>query len=159
MSKTTTRVPAAHLASAALTQADYERLADFRFALRQFQAFSQHAAKAAGLTPQQHQSLLAIKGAQARGGMSISDLSHRMLLRHHSAVELVDRLVSAGLVLREASEQDARKVMLTLTLRAEDVLASLSAAHLEELQRVGPVLSDLIASVSAAGPHPDVLAF
>lgn len=159
MPKKTPRVPGTPESASALAQSDYERLADFRYALRQFQAFSQHAAKEAGLTPQQHQSLLAIKGAQARGGMSISGLSQRMLLRHHSAVELVDRLVSAGLVLREASEQDARKVMLTLTRRAEDVLASLSAAHLEELRRVGPVLTDLIARVSASGTGLDVLAF
>lgn len=132
----------------ALTQSDYERLSDFRHALREFLAFSQQAAKEVGLTPQQHQSLLSIKGAQARGGMSVGGLSRRMLLRHHSAVELVDRLVEAGLVKREASMEDARKVMLRLTRRAEALLTRLSAVHLEELRRVGPQLKGLIEEVS-----------
>ena len=131
-----------------LSTTDYQRLADFRYALRQFLAFSQHAAKLAGLTPQQHQALLAIKGAQARGGLSVGDLSERLILRHHSAVELVDRLVQARLVNREETAQDGRKVMLSLTDDAEALMLSLSAAHMEELRRVGPGLSELILQFS-----------
>lgn len=131
-----------------LSVTDYERLSDFRFALRQFLEFSEAAARGAGLTPQQHQALLAIKGAQMRGGMSVGDLSRRLLLRHHSGVELVDRLVAAGLVERTSAPLDARKVMLELTVKAQDTLSRLSTMHLEELRRVGPALNELISQFS-----------
>ena len=76
-------------------QADYFSLASFRYALRSYLAFSQQRAKEAGLTPQQHQALLAIKGFSAEKGLSVTDLATYMLLKHHSAVELVDRLEKA----------------------------------------------------------------
>ncbi|MDE2592947.1 MAG: winged helix-turn-helix transcriptional regulator [Burkholderiales bacterium] len=147
-SKASSKKPKSSSSTKALTTSDYERLADFRYALRQFLAFSQQSAKHAGLTPQQHQALLAIKGSQARGGMSVGDLSDRLILRHHSAVELTDRLVRARLVTREEATQDGRKVMLSLTADAEALLLSLSASHMEELRRVGPGLSELILQFS-----------
>lgn len=140
----TPRKPPSRATNRTLSASDYERLADFRYALRQFQAFSEQAARQAGLTPQQHQALLAIKGAQAREGTSVGDLAQRLLLRHHSAVELVDRLVQAKLVTREEASADGRKVMLLLTDDAEAILLSLSAEHMAELRRVGPGLSALL---------------
>lgn len=127
-----------------VTQADYERLADFRFGLRTFLHFSETAAREAGLTPQQHQALLAIKGSERRGGMNVGELSRRLLLRPHSVVELVDRLVAAGHVERLADPVDTRKVLLGLTEGAEAVLKALSAAHLKELGSLAPMLGALL---------------
>ena len=129
---------------------DYERLADFRYALRTFLHFSESAARAAGLTPQQHQALLAIKGAERRGPMNIAALSARLLLRHHSTVELVNRLEAAGLVTRRTDALDARKVVLSLTDQTEDLLSQLSAAHLDELTRLHPTLAPLLERIA----HP-----
>jgi DNA-binding MarR family transcriptional regulator len=132
-----------------ITSDDYERLSDFRYALRTFLHFSESAARATGLTPQQHQALLAIKGAEQRGAMHIGALSERLLLKHHSAVELVKRLELAGLVTRQADPADGRKVVLALTDQAQEMLALLSAAHLEELGKLRPLLEPVL------GPAPD----
>jgi DNA-binding MarR family transcriptional regulator len=129
---------------AALTKADYEALSDFRFALRRFLAFSESAAKQAGLTPQQHQALLTIKGAQDADSVSIRLLAERLLINHNTAVELVDRLVAAGLVERSRDADDRRRARLELTDVAERRLQSLSAAHLAELQSVRPALMKLL---------------
>lgn len=128
----------------AITKANYEALADFRFALRKFLAFSEGAAKDAGLTAQQHQALLTIKGAPSQGAVSIQQLSSRLLIQHNTAVELVDRLAEGGLVRRTRDQDDKRRAQLELTPRAERLLASLSAAHLRELQSVRPVLLNLL---------------
>jgi DNA-binding MarR family transcriptional regulator len=130
----------------ALTQSDYERLAAFRHALRCFMEFSQTAARAAGLTPQQHQALLAIKGMPDNAGVTIGDLAGRLLVRHHSAVELVDRLAQNGLLRRDSDGQDGRRALLVLTAKGESALLELSAAHLEELSRVGPELSKMLSA-------------
>jgi DNA-binding MarR family transcriptional regulator len=134
---------------AGLSQADYERLAEFRYVIRRFLGFSEQAAHAAGLTPRQHQALLAIKGFPAGQGASIQDLAERLCVRHHSAVELVDRLVEAGLVERVQDAADRRRVRLRLTEVANQRLAALSAIHLEELQRLRPALRDVL---DAMGP-------
>ncbi|WP_341677392.1 MarR family transcriptional regulator [Niveibacterium sp. SC-1] len=127
-------------------QRDYERLSDFRYALRCFLDFSQSAARAAGLTPQQHQALLAIKAW--RGGQpTVGDLAARLLLRHHSAVELANRLEAGGLLVREADEDDGRIARLRLTEEAEALLAQLSAVHLEELRQLGPELAAMLAAL------------
>ncbi len=128
-----------------LAQTEYETLAAFRHAMRRFLAFSARAARAAGVSPQQHQALLAIKGGSDRGHLSIGELADRLQLRHHSAVGLADRLVRAGLVRRQRAEEDRRQVHLWLTARGEKRLASLSAAHRDELRRVGPELRALLA--------------
>lgn len=127
-----------------LTQANYEALADFRFALRKFLAFSEAAAKEAGLAPQQHQALLTIKGTPNADTVSIRLLSERLLINHNTAVELVDRLVEGGLVMRTRDADDRRRAQLVLTAGAERLLRSLSAAHLNELKAVRPALLNLL---------------
>jgi DNA-binding MarR family transcriptional regulator len=128
----------------AITKANYEALADFRFAIRKFLAFSAHAAKSAGLTAQQHQALLTIKGVPEDESIGIQQLAERLLVRHNTTVELVDRLVEAGLVERSRDHDDKRRSVLELTPRAERVLESLSSAHLQELQSVRPVMLNLL---------------
>ncbi len=123
-----------------LTDRDYRRLAEFRFLLRRFLAFSEAAATAAGLTPRQHQALLAIKGMPEGVAPTIGHLAERLAIRPHSAVELADRLEQAGLVRRTHDPADRRRVVLTLTPDAQARLAALSAEHLGELRRLSPSL-------------------
>ena len=137
--------------SAAVTQQDYEALAAFRHAMRRFLAFSEAAARAAGLTAQQHQAILAIKGQGPDAPMSVGDLAEHLVIRHHSAVELVDRLASAGLVRRAEDAGDRRRVGLRLTEKAEAVLMGLSATHLGELRRSRALLANLLARLDAGG--------
>lgn len=118
----------------ALTDDDFRRLLAFRDGLRQFQHWSEEQAKRIGLTGAQHQLLLAIRGHD--GQPSIGDIATHLLLRHHSAVELVDRATAAGLVERVDDPADHRVVRLRLTRRGVDKVAALSAAHLEELSRL-----------------------
>lgn len=119
----------------------YRTLAEFRHVLRRFLAFSEAEARARGLTRRQHQAILAIRGyAEGRGGVTIGVLAERLLIRHHSAVELVDRLVKAGLARRADAKEDRRRVNVVLTPKAEALLVDLSAAHLAELRRLRPVL-------------------
>ncbi|PBB24881.1 MarR family transcriptional regulator [Mesorhizobium sp. WSM4312] len=124
--------------------ADYQRLSEFRYLIRRFLEFSQLQAEDAGLTPRQHQALLAIKGYPGGGPMTVGDLAERLRIRHHSAVELVNRLSEAGMVVRDQDKDDHRRVLLRLTERADDRLAELSAAHLDELSRIEPMLRRLL---------------
>ncbi len=126
------------------TQHDYELLAEFRLALRQFLAFSETAARQNGLTPRQHQVLLAIKGSAGKAPVSVGDLAEYLQLHHHSAVELVDRLAKAGLVTRIQDTADRRRVWLKLAAKGEKRLSALSAIHLDELRRARPVLRRLV---------------
>lgn len=121
-----------------LTKTDYETLAEFRYALRLFLHFSEEAATAAGLSPQQHQALLGIQGFPGRDRISIGELAERLQIKHHSAVGLVDRLEKEGWVKRLASPDDARKVLIVVTARGLRLLATLSSAHRQELRRIGP---------------------
>ena len=125
-------------------EADYRALANFRYALRQFLEFSGSAAKGVGLTPQQHQAMLSIIGAPEGQAVTIGYLAERMLLKHHSTVELVDRLVELDLVMRAPDPADRRKVLLSLTPKAKRLLTKLSAAHLEELRRIRPAFAALL---------------
>jgi DNA-binding MarR family transcriptional regulator len=134
-----------------LAAGDYATLSDFRHVLRQFAAFSKDAALRAGLTTQQHQALLAIKGFPDRQPVTVGALAERLDVRHHSAVGLVDRLAARGLVRRHAGRADRRQVRLGLTPRAEALLARLSVAHRDELRRLAPLLRDLLKRLSAAG--------
>ena len=127
-----------------LNQQDYRRLSEFRYQLRCFLEFSEAAAAQAGLTPRQHQALLAIKGAPAGTNPSVGYLAERLRIRHHSAVELVDRLADASLITREPDTEDRRRVRLKLTATAEARLAQLSASHLSELNRLRPALLELL---------------
>jgi DNA-binding MarR family transcriptional regulator len=128
-----------------LTPEDYEQLLDFRAGLRRFQHWSETRAREAGLTPAQHQLLLAVKGH--RGGLAptIGDLAGYLLLRHHSTVELVDRAQAAGLVRRGGDDADGRVTRVRLTPDGERRLAQLAQAHLDELQNLAPVLAQLVA--------------
>ncbi len=131
----------------AISKSHYELLAEFRHALRRFQRFSQEAARSAGLTPQQHQALLAIKGFPGRDYVSIGELAERMQLRHHSAVGLVDRLARRKLVRRVASTADRRRVEVRLSASGEAMIERLSAAHLMELRQLGPGIRSVLESV------------
>ena len=122
----------------------YEALADFRYALRRFFAFSEQAAGDAGLTPQQYQALLAIKGARERSDLSIGEIAERLMIRHHSAVELVDRLEKGGLVVRLKDKDDARRVAVRLSPKAERLMDGLAATHLRELEGIRSVLEQLL---------------
>jgi DNA-binding MarR family transcriptional regulator len=123
-----------------LSKSQHEVLAAFRYALRRFLHFSEEAAHEAGITAQHHQALLAIKGFPGRDKVTVGELAERLQLRHHSAVGLVDRLVTEKLVMRAPSAQDRRQVLVQLTPHGEKVLQRLSAAHATELKRLGPEL-------------------
>jgi DNA-binding MarR family transcriptional regulator len=127
-----------------ITKAEYETLAALRYALRLFLRFSEEAAHTAGLTPQQHQALLAIKGFPGRDRITISELAERLQLRHHSAVGLANRLVSSRLVSRKQDTADRRQMYIVLTASGEAVLEKLSAAHKEQLRRVSPQIELLL---------------
>lgn len=105
--------------------------------------FSEEAARAAGITPQQHQALLAIKGASNPDGVTVGYLADQLLLQPHSAAELVDRMVKSGFLLRAEAPDDRRRVVLSLTRSAEQVLHALSADHIRELRHAAPVLDSL----------------
>src|SRR5690349_20178625 len=138
-----------------LTKAQYEMLAAFRYALRRFIHFSEQAAQAAGITPQHHQALLAIKGFPGRDRISVGELAERLQLRHHSAVGLVDRLVSENLVARAASAQDRRKVFVVLTRKGQQVLEKLSAAHSRQLKRMSPEWNLLLQKLAPSAEKPE----
>jgi DNA-binding MarR family transcriptional regulator len=119
-----------------LRDADYEDLLMLRSGLRRFLRWSEQQAEGAGLTPAQHQLLLAIRGHSDARGPTIGEIADYLLLRHHSAVGLVDRVEAAGLVVRVRDPEDHRVVRLALTPAGHKRLEALSAVHLEELQRL-----------------------
>lgn len=127
----------------ALTDSDYVVLADFRFALRRFIAFSESKAAEHGLTPQQHQALLAIHAVKGDTA-TIGYIAERLILKPHSASELVNRLESLGLIVRQASSNDGRVSVLKLSRIAISKLAALSNTHQEEIRRLRPVLGGLL---------------
>lgn len=127
-----------------LDTVDFVRLASFRYALRRFFHFSQAAAARAGLTGRQYQALLSIRGGSVDGRMTINDLAQNLLIKHHSAVGLVDRLAAGELVRRERMHGDRRKVQVRLTRRGESVLQELALVHRQELQRVGPAIRGVL---------------
>ncbi len=130
-----------------MEKSDYETLAQFRYLLRTFLAFSGAAAEGAGLRPQQHQAILAIKGFPGRERVTIGELAERLCVRHHSAVGLVDRLVERELVRRLVDPSDRRQVLVEITPKAEAILANLSDLHREELRRLSPVLRQLLVNL------------
>jgi DNA-binding MarR family transcriptional regulator len=138
----------------ALDKPHYEALAAFRRALRRFTAFSADAARAAGLTPQQHQALLAIRGAPGRDSLSVGEIADHLLIRPNSAAELVERMAALDLVTRSPDPADSRRVAVGLTPHAIRLLQELSASHWAELQTIGPTLQDLLARFGVT-PDPD----
>ncbi len=131
-----------------IKKSHYELLAELRHTLRRFYRFSREAARAAGLAPQQHQALLAIKGFPGRSFVSVGELAESLQLRHHSAVGLVNRLVRRRLVRRKQSERDRRRVEVRLSPLGEARIQQLSAAHLEELRRLGPGIRRMLEAMS-----------
>jgi DNA-binding MarR family transcriptional regulator len=131
---------------------DYQSLAEFRYQIRRFLHFSEQAARAAGIEPQQHQLLLAIKGLPESLRPTIGTLADRMQLQHHSAVELIDRLEKAGMVNRTRSEIDRREVLIELSAKGERLLRELSLFHQQELRDSGPALSQSLRRLIARTP-------
>ncbi|MGH9775755.1 MAG: MarR family transcriptional regulator [Candidatus Acidiferrales bacterium] len=119
---------------------DYRALAGLRFQIRRFLIFSEQAAQNAGLEPQQHQALLALKGLPADREPTVRALAERLQTQHHSAVELLDRLERRGLARRTRSRSDRREVLLHVTRAGEAILHKLTATHTAELRTAGPAL-------------------
>lgn len=134
--------------SSAITKTEYEVLAEFRYTLRLLMSFSERAAKEAGITPQQHQALLAIRGFPGREQITIRELSERLQIKHHSAVGLVNRLEAEQLITRSAVRDDRRKVFISLTARGLSILKKLSDIHRDELQRLSPQLRSLLSEIN-----------
>jgi DNA-binding MarR family transcriptional regulator len=126
--------------TARLSDADYAALATFRYELRRFLRFSEQAARAVGLEPQQHQLLLALRGTPGGAAMTVGALAERLQVRHHAAVGLVDRMAARGLVRRMRAADDGRRVLVALTARGVAHLPRLSHAHREELRAAAPRL-------------------
>jgi DNA-binding MarR family transcriptional regulator len=128
---------------ASLEDADYAALAEFRHTIRRFLAFSEAHAARVGLTPQQHQALLAIRAAH-RDQATVGHVAEQLVLKPHSATGLIDRLAAQGLITRETAQNDRRRALLRLTGKAADILAELSTAHRDEIQRLRPALSAIL---------------
>jgi DNA-binding MarR family transcriptional regulator len=124
----------------AVSLAEYRGLAEFRHQLRCFLHFSEQAARSAGLEPRQHQALLAVRGMPDGAVATVGSIADRLQLRHHSAVELVDRMEARGVVRRSRAAGDRRRVAVVLTRRGEQLLARLSRAHRTELRTIAPRL-------------------
>jgi DNA-binding MarR family transcriptional regulator len=131
--------------STELSDRDYRALARFRYALRVFLRFSGQAARHAGLAPNQHQLLLAIRGWDGPDpGPTIGDAAQQLQLQHHSVVELVDRAVMADLVTRQPDPDDRRRQRLALTDHGARQIATLSAAHRDELRRFRQEMTNIL---------------
>lgn len=126
-----------------LSDQDYETLAAFRHELRRFLQFSEKAAKSVGLTPQQHQALLAIR-ADPRGGMGVGNMAKQLFIQPHSASELADRLIALDLVTRQPAEDDRRRMWLRLTPAARERLDRMTIAHRAEVVRMRPTLDTIL---------------
>jgi DNA-binding MarR family transcriptional regulator len=134
--------------------ADYQRLLEIRTGLRRFLRWSEERALEAGLTPAQHQLLLAVRGHPGPGDPTVGDVAGHLLLRHHSAVQLVDRAVAAGLLVRHRDGDDHRRVRVALTPDGTVLLESLASQHLEELSRLGLSLGAISIDCDQAGAMP-----
>jgi len=147
----------------ALTQSSYRRLAAFRYEMRKFLSFSEQAARSAGIEPQQHQLLLALRGLPSGARPTIGSVAERLCIQHHTAVGLVDKLEHHGLLERQRGTSDRREVLLRLTPPGEAILRRLSTLHQQQLGVVGPAMvSALSVIVAAAGseaqpPAPGLL--
>lgn len=135
---------------APLDDGDYAALAAFRYALRKFLNFSEVAAEKVGLTGQHYQAMLVVRAMPESRQMTINDLAKQLLIKHNSAVGLVDRLVEQGLLMRKASREDRRKVELRLTAKGSRVLERLADLHRDELEHSGPQLMELLQQVTQA---------
>jgi DNA-binding MarR family transcriptional regulator len=136
---------------------DYQALADFRYQIRRFVRFSEEAARAAGVEPQHHQLMLAIKGKPDGEEPRIADLAERLQIQHHSAVELVDRLVKKGLITRTRGDADRREVHVQLTARGERILGELTLHTRAELRSAAPSLAAALGKLTGRGKASNVL--
>jgi DNA-binding MarR family transcriptional regulator len=138
-----------------VSELGFRRLAEFRHRIRRFLHSSEEAARAEGIEPQQHQLLLMLKGLPKGTRPTLSALAERLCLRHHSTVELVDRLGERGAVRRRQASEDHREVLVELTPSGEELLHRLSGLHWEELRISGPALSESLDAVvrHATGQH------
>lgn len=134
-----------------LTLSDYQALAEFRYQIRRFLHFSEHVVKQSGLERGQYQLMLAIKGMPSDVRPRIRELANRMQIRHHSAVELVNRLEAGGFVHRSRAQDDRREVLLALTPKGEKVLGQLALHHHDELRSSGPELVTALRRIMRAG--------
>lgn len=137
--------------AANLSDDDYRSLHEFRYVIRCFLRFSEEAARAHGIEPQQHQILLAIR---AGFGSSVASIAERLQIQHHSAVGLLDRVEARGLIERRRAEHDHRQVVISLTPEGERILYELSLGHLVQLRRDGPGLIDALEAVLQERPTP-----
>ena len=134
-----------------MTELEYRTFAEFRHHLRRFLNFSETAARSAGIEPQQHQLLLALKGLPAELRPTIGTLAERLQLKHNSAVELVQRSIESGLVQRRPSPLDGREVLLRITAHGERLLRRLSIAHRAEMRSAAPLLIRSLQALTASG--------
>lgn len=141
-----------------LRKADYEALAEFRYALRKFLGFSEEAAREHGVTPQQYQAMLAIEGVPGRNWMTVGELAEQMRIAHHSAVGLVDRMEAMRLVKRSAGREDRRRVQVALTPKGLRLLEKLYRVHREELRSIGSQLTGSLQKAAARIPAKITLA-
>jgi len=142
-------MPLTQVKAVRLVTADYAELAAFRRALREFLQFSEHAAAQAGLTGRQYQAMLFLRGCEGRRPVPIDGLAQELLIRHNSAVGLVDRLAREGLVTRRRSATDRRRVEIVLTRAGRQLLARLASMHRVELKRIGPGLRRFFSHMSS----------
>jgi len=133
-----------------LTIRDYQELAEFRYQLRHFLHFSEARAREHGIEPHQHQALLALKGLPAGTQPTIGELANRLALRHHTTVELVNRLEASGFVKRQPDPSDRRQILLHLTSQGTAKLRSLTVAHRDELKVKGPELAKALRAILRA---------
>ena len=136
-----------------MPEEEFRRLAAFRMLLRQFQSFSEQASGAQGLTSPQYQSLLAIKAHEGDAPFTVKVLAQRLLIKHNSAVGLVDRIEQLGLVARQPSQRDRRSVVVELTAQGKRVLNRVAAQHRRELKRIAPELGRHASHFADAAPQ------
>jgi len=137
-----------------MTTPEYQSLAEFRYQIRRYLTNAEQDARSAGLEPQQYQLLLALRGLPPGREPSIQTLAERLQVRHHSAVELADRLEEHGLIRRQRSKTDRRHVLLSLTQRGERTLGRLARRRIEDLRNTAPALVRALSAVIASAQKP-----
>jgi DNA-binding MarR family transcriptional regulator len=141
----------------AISNAEYRALAELRYRIRHFLKEGDHAARRSGLEPQQYLMLLAIRGLPAGAEATILTLAERLALKHHSAVELINRLETHGLVRRNRDGNDRREVHVSLRPRGSKLLERVARQRLGELRASGAALADAIHALTHRGrlAHPN----
>jgi DNA-binding MarR family transcriptional regulator len=136
-----------------ITPAEYRALAELRYRIRHFLREGDTKARAVGLEPQQYLMLLAIRGLPEGSEATIQTLAERLALKHHSAVELIDRLETHGYVRRTRSRDDRRRVFVTLLPRGERLLELVARNRISELRSTGEALVGAIEALLDRGQH------